>query len=187
MHRLSLANRINKNSVHYLIGVAVIVLLLRLTNGIVVIFCALIFYFFATGSEMTVMANKLGYDREVVRVWFCNKRQALKNASKRLKPDTSTTTTTLDNRTSPPLSLWFCRSNLIHFTYFGVAPLGWSRVAAPMQAKWTKLNLVIQCQQQHSTSPVGQVRYILLSKRYNDDVGVWLITEQQIYTELQWF
>ena len=87
----------------YLIGVAVMVLLLGLTN-VIVIFYALIFYFFVTGSEMTVMANKLGYDREVVRVWFCNKRQALKNASKRLKPDTSTTTT-LDDHTSPPLSL----------------------------------------------------------------------------------
>ncbi|XP_067951264.1 POU domain, class 6, transcription factor 1-like [Watersipora subatra] len=43
-----------------------------------------------SGSEMTSIANKLGYEREVVRVWFCNKRQALKNASKRHKPDDST-------------------------------------------------------------------------------------------------
>lgn len=43
------------------------------------------------GSEMTAIANKLGYDREVVRVWFCNKRQAVKHAAKRFKPDTSTT------------------------------------------------------------------------------------------------
>ena len=93
--------------------------LLGLINAIA-IFCALILYFFGTGSEMTVMANKLGYDREVVRVWFCNKRQALKNASKRLKPDTSTTTT-LDNHTSPPISLWFCKSNLIRFNCFGFA------------------------------------------------------------------
>jgi len=25
------------------------------------------------------MGEQLGYEREVVRIWFCNKRQALKN------------------------------------------------------------------------------------------------------------
>jgi len=41
-----------------------------------------------SGLEMTEIAEKLNYDREVVRVWFCNKRQALKNTIKRLKqPD----------------------------------------------------------------------------------------------------
>ncbi|XP_032875865.1 POU domain, class 6, transcription factor 2 [Amblyraja radiata] len=39
-----------------------------------------------SGQEMTEIAEKLNYDREVVRVWFCNKRQALKNTVKRLKP-----------------------------------------------------------------------------------------------------
>ena len=39
------------------------------------------------GAEMTEMAEKLNYDREVIRVWFCNKRQALKNTIKRLKSD----------------------------------------------------------------------------------------------------
>ncbi|KAJ8389208.1 hypothetical protein AAFF_G00122280 [Aldrovandia affinis] len=39
-----------------------------------------------SGQEMTHIAEKLSYDREVVRVWFCNKRQALKNTVKRLKP-----------------------------------------------------------------------------------------------------
>uniref|UniRef100_A0A8C6YA51 POU domain protein n=1 Tax=Naja naja TaxID=35670 RepID=A0A8C6YA51_NAJNA len=38
-----------------------------------------------SGQEMTEIAQKLNYDREVVRVWFCNKRQALKNTIKRLK------------------------------------------------------------------------------------------------------
>lgn len=33
-----------------------------------------------SGSEMTELANKLQYDREVVRVWFCNKRQAVKKS-----------------------------------------------------------------------------------------------------------
>ena len=28
---------------------------------------------------MTELAEKLNYHREVVRVWFCNRRQALKN------------------------------------------------------------------------------------------------------------
>ncbi|KAM7369771.1 hypothetical protein PAMP_011065 [Pampus punctatissimus] len=44
-----------------------------------------------SGQEMTEIAEKLNYDREVVRVWFCNKRQALKNTIKRLKqPDIGT-------------------------------------------------------------------------------------------------
>ncbi|XP_042905372.1 POU domain, class 6, transcription factor 1 isoform X2 [Parasteatoda tepidariorum] len=38
-----------------------------------------------SGIEMTGLAEHLNYDREVVRVWFCNKRQALKNTIKKLK------------------------------------------------------------------------------------------------------
>ncbi|XP_066302137.1 POU domain, class 6, transcription factor 1-like isoform X2 [Branchiostoma lanceolatum] len=38
-----------------------------------------------SGAEMTALAEKLNYDREVIRVWFCNKRQALKNTIKKLK------------------------------------------------------------------------------------------------------
>ncbi|NXL40015.1 PO6F1 factor, partial [Glaucidium brasilianum] len=32
-----------------------------------------------TGQEITEIAKELNYDREVVRVWFCNRRQTLKN------------------------------------------------------------------------------------------------------------
>uniref|UniRef100_UPI0001A51B33 POU domain, class 6, transcription factor 1 n=1 Tax=Homo sapiens TaxID=9606 RepID=UPI0001A51B33 len=32
-----------------------------------------------TGQEITEMAKELNYDREVVRVWFSNRRQTLKN------------------------------------------------------------------------------------------------------------
>ncbi|XP_034950152.1 POU domain, class 6, transcription factor 2 isoform X2 [Chelonus insularis] len=32
-----------------------------------------------TGNEITTLAQQLGYEREVIRIWFCNKRQALKN------------------------------------------------------------------------------------------------------------
>lgn len=35
-----------------------------------------------TGQEITDIAKQLNYDREVVRVWFCNRRQTLKNTSK---------------------------------------------------------------------------------------------------------
>ena len=42
----------------------------------------------ALGSEMRALANDLNYDREVIRVWFCNKRQALKNSAKRIKQST---------------------------------------------------------------------------------------------------
>ena len=38
-----------------------------------------------TGSEMTELAEQLNYDREVVRVWFCNKRQALRNTNKKVE------------------------------------------------------------------------------------------------------
>lgn len=31
------------------------------------------------GAEITTLAQKLKYEREVIRIWFCNKRQALKN------------------------------------------------------------------------------------------------------------
>lgn len=37
------------------------------------------------GADITMLANKLNYDREVIRVWFCNKRQALKNSVKKFK------------------------------------------------------------------------------------------------------
>lgn len=33
--------------------------------------------------EMTELAERLNYEREVVRVWFCNKRQALRNTVRR--------------------------------------------------------------------------------------------------------
>ncbi|OQV14650.1 POU domain, class 6, transcription factor 2 [Hypsibius exemplaris] len=38
-----------------------------------------------SGAEVTTLADELNYDREVVRVWFCNKRQALKNTIKKIK------------------------------------------------------------------------------------------------------
>lgn len=44
-----------------------------------------------SGSEMTELAEQLNYDREVVRVWFCNKRQALRNTVKKIEPSQITT------------------------------------------------------------------------------------------------
>lgn len=35
--------------------------------------------FHFSGTEITGLAHQLGYEREVIRIWFCNKRQALKN------------------------------------------------------------------------------------------------------------
>ncbi|XP_076460757.1 uncharacterized protein LOC143293584 isoform X2 [Babylonia areolata] len=40
-----------------------------------------------SGTEMTDLSERLNYDREVIRVWFCNKRQALKNTIKKLKQE----------------------------------------------------------------------------------------------------
>ncbi|XP_055328843.1 POU domain, class 6, transcription factor 2-like [Paramacrobiotus metropolitanus] len=42
-----------------------------------------------SGAEVTSLADELNYDREVVRVWFCNKRQALKNTIKKIKNSTN--------------------------------------------------------------------------------------------------
>ena len=39
-----------------------------------------------------------------------------------------------------------------------------------MQVKWIRIDPMILCLQQHSTSPVGQACNIPLSERYNDDV-----------------
>ncbi|XP_076639922.1 POU-domain protein pdm3 isoform X3 [Colletes latitarsis] len=36
------------------------------------------------GNEITALAHRLGYDREVIRIWFCNKRQSLKNTLRTL-------------------------------------------------------------------------------------------------------
>ncbi|XP_041036118.1 POU domain, class 6, transcription factor 1 [Carcharodon carcharias] len=49
-----------------------------------------------TGQEMTEIAEQLNYDREVVRVWFCNKRQTLKNTIKRLQQNDSTGTGSIE-------------------------------------------------------------------------------------------
>jgi len=38
----------------------------------------------SVGAEMTELADKLNFDREVIRVWFCNKRQTLKNSARKL-------------------------------------------------------------------------------------------------------
>ncbi|CAF1122434.1 unnamed protein product [Rotaria sordida] len=38
-----------------------------------------------SGTDMSTLAQELNYDREVIRVWFCNKRQALKNSAKKFK------------------------------------------------------------------------------------------------------
>lgn len=63
---------------------------------------------------MTELAEQLNYDREVVRVWFCNKRQAFKNTVKRLKvatgmdsllPPLSSDATTDSVGSAPPGSM----------------------------------------------------------------------------------
>jgi len=46
--------------------------------------CLLVCLHVSVGAEMTELADKLNFDREVIRVWFCNKRQTLKNSAKKL-------------------------------------------------------------------------------------------------------
>ncbi len=33
------------------------------------------------GARISQLANQLNYDREVIRVWFCNKRQSFRNSN----------------------------------------------------------------------------------------------------------
>ncbi|XP_058794587.1 POU domain, class 6, transcription factor 1 isoform X3 [Phymastichus coffea] len=42
-----------------------------------------------SGNEITALAQQLGYDREVIRIWFCNKRQALKNTVRMMSKNMS--------------------------------------------------------------------------------------------------
>jgi len=46
---------------------------------------ALVVMWLAVGTQMSELSDRLNYDREVIRVWFCNKRQALKNTIKKLR------------------------------------------------------------------------------------------------------
>jgi len=41
--------------------------------------------------EMSQLAEEMGYEKEVVRVWFCNKRQALKNTLKKMRQESENT------------------------------------------------------------------------------------------------
>lgn len=36
------------------------------------------------GAEMSRLASELRYDREIIRIWFCNKRQVQKNTVRQL-------------------------------------------------------------------------------------------------------
>ncbi|UJR20777.1 hypothetical protein I4U23_023890 [Adineta vaga] len=60
-----------------------------------------------SGIDMSSLAQELNYDREVIRVWFCNKRQALKNSVKKFKSNQinddndSTSSFLLENRSNP--------------------------------------------------------------------------------------
>lgn len=55
-----------------------------------------------SGSEITGLAHRLGYEREVIRIWFCNKRQALKNTVRTITGNgpTHMTSTKSHNNTS---------------------------------------------------------------------------------------
>jgi POU domain transcription factor, class 6 len=61
--------------------------------------------------DINTLANKLNYDREVIRVWFCNKRQAFKNSQKKFKPINGVTTVGVvggsakENSSSPQSSI----------------------------------------------------------------------------------
>lgn len=53
-----------------------------------------------SGSEITGLAHRLGYEREVIRIWFCNKRQALKNTVRTINGNGPTHMTKSHNNTS---------------------------------------------------------------------------------------
>ncbi|VDD77126.1 unnamed protein product [Mesocestoides corti] len=39
-----------------------------------------------SGTRISQLANQLNYDREVIRVWFCNKRQSFRNSTSQTHP-----------------------------------------------------------------------------------------------------
>ena len=60
------------------------------------------------GREINNIAQEIGYDRDVVRVWFCNKRQSLKHCQSfqrsRIILKSSDSTEEIRNSTSPALT-----------------------------------------------------------------------------------
>ena len=53
-------------------------------------------------SEMQVMANRLGMEKEFIRVWFCNRRQRQKKLEKELKTRASRQTSSSSPKTTIP-------------------------------------------------------------------------------------
>ncbi|KAF5273946.1 hypothetical protein FQA39_LY01061 [Lamprigera yunnana] len=51
-----------------------------------------------SGTEITGLAHQLGYEREVIRIWFCNKRQALKNTVRMMSKEGQTATVEILNK-----------------------------------------------------------------------------------------
>ena len=58
----------------------------------------------AVGAEMTHLAVLLGLTREVVRIWFCNRRQALKNAAAAAAAAAAASTTAAAARHAPAMT-----------------------------------------------------------------------------------
>jgi len=57
----------------------------RIVILITYLFVAIMCVCVCAGTQMSELSDRLNYDREVIRVWFCNKRQALKNTIKKLR------------------------------------------------------------------------------------------------------
>ena len=58
-------------------------------------------FYFVTGREISNIAQQIGYERDVVRVWFCNKRQSLRcQASQRGRINLKSSDSTRQGRRS---------------------------------------------------------------------------------------
>lgn len=59
-----------------------------------------------TSEEITMIADQLNMEKEVIRVWFCNRRQK----EKRINPPSSGGTTS-----SPMKAIFPCPTSLVRF------------------------------------------------------------------------
>lgn len=127
-----------------------------------------------SGQEMTEIAEKLNYDREVVRVWFCNKRQALKNTIKRLKQPELGPAAPMDPLTDSleELQKWAERKSGSKTTNVDELITGWESKNAPKSPGRTVMSLqtktmCCQCDYHSYVNDLGE------TKNKKKEINIW--------------
>lgn len=78
------------------------------------------------GSEITGLAHRLGYEREVIRIWFCNKRQALKNTVRTINGGPAHMANSKSHHNNTSGGYWFAAYNSYPASVNDATPI-WSR------------------------------------------------------------